>query len=123
MIDSTSAMQTVTVFEQTELTLKQLQDSNIIKKVENLRIKTTNKFLSYRLGLLLEKWVAFLRKENAKVKNQIRSNSVFEAIMQDDTEFFETDNIFELMRRLMRSFGTNGKVCIMYTHKLLSIKQ
>lgn len=104
-------MQTVAIFEQIELTRKQLEDSKIVKKVENLRIRTPNQYLAYRLELLLGKWHTFLQKEHRMAQaQQIKSNSVFEAIMQNDKDFFETDNIYELMHRLDKSFGTNGKV-------------
>lgn len=104
-------MQTIAIFEQIELTRNQLEDSKIVKKVENLRIRTPNQYLSYRLELLLGKWHTFLQKDLQMTRSQqIKSNSVFEAIIQNDEEFFETDNIYELMHRLDKSIGTNGKV-------------
>lgn len=104
-------MQTIAIFEQIELTRIQLEGSKIVKKVENLRIRTPNQYLSYRLELLLGKWHTFLQKDLQMAQSQqIKSNSVFEAIIQNDVGFFETDNIYELMHRLDKSFGTNGKV-------------
>lgn len=115
-------MQTIAIFEQTELTRKQLEDSNIVKKVENLRIRTSNQYLAYRLELLLGKWHTFLQKDLRMAQSQqIKSNSVFEAIIQNDEEFFETDNIYELMRRLDKSFGTNGKVWRYFLPTMISL--
>lgn len=113
-----SAMQTVTIFEQIELTHKQLDESKIIKKVENLRIRTPNRYLAYRLELLLRKWNLCLQKESRLRSNRPHkpSNSVFEAIMQNDEGYFETSNIYELMHRLHKSFGQNGKVNTIFHH-------
>lgn len=112
MANDVAVIQSVTIFEQIELTREQLEDAKLIKKVENLRLRTPNQYLAYRLELLLQKWNNFLQKESGylAVLPRKMSDSVFDAVIENDVEFFKTDDVYVLMHRLHNSFHQNGKV-------------
>lgn len=107
-------MQTITVFEQVQLTKEQLQQTNVFECMESLYDDTPNQYLQYRLSFILTKWRDILREEPSKKRKTHRavSSSVFEAIIMDDDRFFKTKSVPELLHRLLKSFDRNYKVIL-----------
>lgn len=108
-------LQTLTVFEQIQLTKKQLESSEIYELMTDLYNETSDQFLKYRLELVLRKWRDVLKDEPAKVSKKTRSrrsksSSVFEAVIMDDDRFFKTTSVPELLHRLLKSYDKNYKV-------------
>lgn len=97
--------------EQLPLTKSQLEESNIIEHVAELYAQTPNEYLKYRLKVILEKWrgIIYVKPKWQKM-HRSTSNSVFEAIIMHDDQFFHTKSLPELIHRLLKSFDENYKV-------------
>lgn len=106
------AMQTLTVFEQIQLTKEQLESTRIVECMKDLYVETSNRYLKYRLEIVLRKWRDILQNKPLKMRkaHHTVSSSVFEAIIMDDDRFFETTSVPELLHRLLKSFDKNYKV-------------
>ncbi|XP_055300467.1 uncharacterized protein LOC129567520 [Sitodiplosis mosellana] len=115
--DMDMAMQTMSVFEQIQLTKEELESTKICEYMKDLYVETTNQYLKYRLEIVLHQWRDILR--NAPMKQpksrRVVSSSVFEAVIMDDDRFFETTSVPELLHRLLKSFDKNYKVTDMAT--------
>lgn len=105
-------MQCINVYDQIQLTREQLNDTNVVECMKELLDDTPSKYLKSRLGAVLRKWRQILRNDKSKSKKQQRAkcSSVFEAIITDDDQFFETTSVPELLHRLLKSFDKNYKV-------------
>lgn len=105
-------LQTLTVFEQIDLTKQQLKSSGIYELVKDLYAETSDRFLKYRLELVLCKWRDILKDQLLKKGKSRRTvcSSVFEAVIMDDDRFFKTTSVPELLHRLLKSYDKNYKV-------------
>lgn len=105
-------METIAVFEQIHLTKEQLAESNIMEYIKELNMETSNRYLKYRLKNILQKWRDIVKNDSFKMRKSHRtvSSSVFEAVIMDDDQFFETTSVPELLHRLLKSFDKNYKV-------------
>lgn len=105
-------MQTIAVFDQINLTKEQLVSSKIMEYIKELYMETSNRYLKYRLKNILQKWRDIVKNDSLKMRkpNRTVSSSVFEAVIMDDDQFFETTSVPELLHRLLKSFDKNYKV-------------
>lgn len=101
-------MHVITIFEQINLNKSLFRNSDVVKYMKKLRILTPDKYLSFRLDLLLRKW----QKANRMWEHRMRpmSQSVFEAVTTNDEEFFNICSIELLMERLEKAVDHNFKV-------------
>lgn len=109
-------MQTITVFDQITLTKEELMSTQIMDLMKDLQVETSNPYLKYRLEFVLQKWRAVLQNKPLKMRKSRSavSTSVFEAIITDDEQFFETTSVPELLHRLLKSFDKDYKVKKLY---------
>lgn len=104
-------MQTIMVFDQITISKEELENTNIIPCMEDLCADTPNRYLKYRLELVLDKWHSILAEKTIKHRQTDQpSNTVFDAIVNNDDEFFETKNVPELLHRMLKSFNRDYKV-------------
>lgn len=101
-------MHVITIFEQINLNKSLFRNSDAVKYMKKLRILTPDKYLSFRLDLLLRKW----QKANRTWEQRQRpmSQSVFEAITTNDEQYFNICSIELLMERLEHAVDQNFKV-------------
>lgn len=110
IVNLNAALHTISIFEHINLSKEQLIDSKIVQEMQYVHFKTTNEYLKYRLEFLLQKWSNIVNIPPAKKVRSTVSNTVFEAIINDDDKFFETTSVPVLLHRLLKSFDKNYKV-------------
>lgn len=76
--------------------------------MKKLRILTPDKYLSFRLDVLLRKWQRAKRTSERQMRPM--SQTVFEAITTNDEQFFNICSIELLMDRLAKAVDQNFKV-------------
>lgn len=101
-------MHVITIFEQINLNKSLFRNSDVIKYMKKLRILTPDKYLSFRLDVLLRKWQRAKRTSERQMRPM--SQTVFEAITTNDEQFFNICSIELLMDRLAKAVDQNFKV-------------
>lgn len=107
IVDKEATFETIALFEQIQFTKDQLESTKLIKYINKIYKKSPNQLLKYRLEILLNKWCEI---RDFYENNRPVCESVFDAILNNDDDFFETKNIRELLHRLLKSFDKNYKV-------------
>lgn len=107
IVDKEATFNTIALFEQIQFTKDQLESTKLIKYINKIYKKSPNQLLKYRLEILLNKWCEI---RDFYENNRPVCESVFDAILNNDDDFFETKNIRELLHRLLKSFDKNYKV-------------